>query len=328
MNKTALYWIKLEEDKVQCNLCPHNCKINEGQYGVCNVRKNNSGNLETTIYGEISSMADDPIEKKPLYHFYPGEGILSVGTVGCNFHCTFCQNWNISQEKAPTKYIAPDELTKITKRYRSMGVAFTYNEPLIWFEYILDSAKFLQAQDLKVVLVTNGYVNPEPLSELLPYVDAMNIDLKSPKDEFYKKLCKGTVEPVKNTIRMASSKCHVEVTTLLVSGENDSDEDLHDIVDFIAEVNPEIPFHFSRYFPNYQFNAPATDPGCLSKAYTIAKEKLNYVYLGNINIPGSSDTICPKCDSMLVSRSGYFTKITGLDGNKCKNCGKELNFVR
>ncbi|MGL5353827.1 MAG: radical SAM protein, partial [Clostridium sp.] len=231
MNKEALFY-KEEEGKIHCNLCPHNCTILEGNIGVCNVRqamKDDNGNLKlyTLNYGEITSIAMDPIEKKPLYNFYPGSQILSIGSFGCNFKCSFCQNYSISQYRSESKYVSPENIIQISMSTKdNIGLAFTYNEPSIWYEYVLDVAKKIKElnPDHKTVLVTNGYINEEPLRNLLVYIDALNIDLKG-GDDYYKKLCFGRLENVKNTIKIAYEMgCHIEVTTLLVPGENTDEE--------------------------------------------------------------------------------------------------------
>lgn len=281
--KEALYWEKTE-GAVHCLLCPHDCKIVNGATGVCGVRRNIDGRLYTLVYGEATSVSLDPIEKKPLYHYHPGEYILSLGTKGCNFKCPFCQNWEISQDfDAPTQKITSQWVTDKTKEYKSFGIAYTYNEPFIWYEFVLDTAKLAKKEGLENVLVTNGYVNPEPLEEMLPFIGAMNIDLKSINDEFYRKYCKGTLEPVLNTIKRSTKACHVELTNLVIPGLNDSEEDFIRLVDWIYNnAGAEVPLHFSRYFPCYKLAQPITPKETLEQAYRIAKKKLKNVYLGNI----------------------------------------------
>lgn len=289
MNKEALCY-KKEGESIRCYLCPHNCLISDGKAGVCKVREAHVEDGELKLfsinYGEITSIAMDPIEKKPLYNFFPGNNILSIGSFGCNFRCSFCQNYSISQYKAESRYVSPEEMCDIIlKTEDSMGVAFTYNEPSIWYEYVLDVSKRLKAADKnkKVVIVTNGYINEEPLKELLPYVDAMNIDLKG-NDEYYKKLCFGRMEPVKNSIKTAhDNNCHVEVTTLLISGENSSIETIMEIGDFIEGIDKDIPIHISRYFPRYKMDKEMTKLDDMKKAYDYLKEKLNFVYPGNLS---------------------------------------------
>ncbi len=281
--KEALYWQKAG-DKVHCRLCPHECKIVNGITGVCGVRRNIDGKLYSLVYGEATSVSLDPIEKKPLYHYHPGEYILSLGTKGCNFKCPFCQNWSISQDmEAPVEKITPEWAIKKTRECKSFGIAYTYNEPFIWYEFVLDTAKLARKEGLENVLVTNGYVNPGPLEEILPFIDAMNIDLKSINDEFYRTVCRGSVGPVLHTIERSAKDCHIELTNLVIPGLNDSDDDFTRLVDWIYEnVGAETPLHFSRYFPCYKFDQETTPVETLKRAEKIAKRKLKYVYLGNI----------------------------------------------
>lgn len=284
MIKDAMFWEKRGE-KVRCLLCPHNCVIGEGQYGLCSVRTNMKGTLKTINYGEVTAAALDPIEKKPLHHFYPGSYIFSVGTFGCNFSCGFCQNYTIAHYRAKSIYISPEELEKKCSSIDgSIGIAFTYNEPLIWYEYVYDTAKFIKEnhKDFKVVLVTNGYIEKEPLFQLLPYVDAMNIDLKSFSEDTYKKICGGELKNVLRTIETCYDKCHIEITTLLVSGVNDSLGEVEDIASFLASLDKNIPLHLTRYFPNYKFINPPTDIDFMKKAKEVASKYLNNVRLGNV----------------------------------------------
>ncbi|MCK9555354.1 AmmeMemoRadiSam system radical SAM enzyme [bacterium] len=326
--KKALFG-KVEGGKLSCGLCPHNCLLPEGLLGFCGTRKNSGGELFTLIYGCVSSMGVDPIEKKPLYHFYPGSRILSAGTVGCNFRCSFCQNWEISQNTSfPCKFIGPEELISFAAEKKSIGVAYTYSEPLIWYEYVLDCAKLCKSKGLKNVLVTNGYINQGPLKQLLPFIDAMNVDLKSFSDNFYRKLCKGALEPVLNTIRTASGACHMEITNLLIPGHNDSESEIEDMSRWIENnAGRGTPLHISKYFPGYRFNAPETGAEAISAARDIALKHLDFVYAGNIDVPGSSDTLCPRCGALLIGRSGYNTEIKNLKKNICGKCGSEINII-
>ncbi len=284
MKKEALYY-ETSKDKIHCLLCPHSCNISNGNSGRCKVRVNENGVLYTINYGEVTSIALDPISKKPLRYFKQGSKILSVGSYGCNFTCKFCQNYKISQFKADSQFISKEELLKlIIETENNIGIAFTYNEPSIWYEYVYDCAKYIKGYDknLSVVLVTNGYLNKAPLESLLPYVDAVNIDLKSWKDSYYRQICGGTLSPVLESIKLASKYCHVEVTTLLVTGENDNLEEVEEIAKYIAEIDPYIPLHLSRYFPKYLMDAPATDIGFMIEAEKIANKYLKRVVLGNI----------------------------------------------
>jgi pyruvate formate lyase activating enzyme len=282
--KEALFYERLGDKKVRCDLCPQHCQIAESKVGICGVRKNIGGKLFSLIYGRITSVALDPIEKKPLYHYHPHEFILSVGTKGCNLRCGFCQNYPISQDlDAPTQRLNPEELIRKVKQVRSFGIAYTYNEPFIWYEFVLDTARLAKREGIKNVLVTNGFVNQKPLEELLPYIDAMNIDLKSIEDDFYRKVCKATITPVLETIKQARRHCHIELTNLIIPTLNDSQENLMKLVDWVYDnVGPDVPMHFSRYFPCFKFDILPTPISVLKKAEKIAKKKLKYVYLGNV----------------------------------------------
>ncbi len=282
--KEALFYKDIGSGAVECLLCPHSCRIKTDSAGICGVRSNKDGKLYTLNHSRISSIALDPIEKKPLYRFHPGEHILSVGTVGCNLSCEFCQNWSISKAvQSATEAMTPQELVAQAIQLNSFGIAYTYNEPFIWYEFVLETAKLAKSRRLDNVLVTNGYVNPGPLKELLPFISAMNIDLKSIRDEFYKKVCYGRVAPVLETIKASAKDCHVELTNLVIPTLNDSVQDVTDLVDWIyANVGPEVPLHFSAYFPCFNMNIPATPLDSLKRAQEIARKKLKYVYLGNV----------------------------------------------
>jgi pyruvate formate lyase activating enzyme len=325
----AMFYEKLEDNIVQCRLCPQNCKIAEGRNGLCFGRVNLGGKLIAENYGRTISFSLDPIEKKPLYHFYPGMDILSIGPNGCNLRCQFCQNYSISQKRSHTKPIQPEEIVKFCQEANSIGAAYTYTEPLVWYEFIFDSAKILRKQNKKVVLVSNGTINEEPLLKILPLIDAMNIDLKAMSEEFYAKYCNGFLETVKGTIKIANQITHIEITNLLIPDLNDSEEDIHKLVDFIAEVDKTIPLHFSRYFPRYKLHKPSTSEKIMKMAFEIAREKLDYVYVGNVFISGTANTYCPKCGEILIERSGYDVTIRKIDKNNCcKNCGHKIKGVR
>lgn len=282
--KEALYYEILPSGKIHCLLCPQSCVIDQDKTGFCRVRKNIQGKLYTLIYGQATSVALDPIEKKPLYHYHPGEFILSVGTKGCNFACPFCQNWSISQDdSAETAIITPQELIEKAKELDSFGIAYTYNEPFIWYEFVLEAAEMAKSVGLENVLVTNGYVNLKPLEEILPFISAMNIDLKSIDEEFYHKICKGHLNPVLGVIKRSHESCHIELTNLVIPTLNDSEDSLKRLVDWVYDnLGADVPLHFSRYFPSYQMDFPPTPIDTLKKAHDIAKKKLKFVYLGNV----------------------------------------------
>lgn len=271
-----------------CQLCPHHCKLAEGQAGYCRARRNEGGVVRSLNYGQVTSLALDPIEKKPLYHFYPGTVILSVGSFGCNMRCPFCQNYSISQDdgQAVQGYLAPEKLLELAvgaqKQHGSIGVAFTYNEPLLSYEYLLDAAPLLQAAGQKVVLVSNGQIEAEPLRKLLPLLDGANIDLKAFNPATYQWMG-GSLAAAKRTIEMmAAAGVHLEVTTLVIPGKNDSTEEFAAETGWLAGINPEIPLYLSRYFPRYQCAIEMTPLATLQKMQKVAQERLHYVYLGNV----------------------------------------------
>ena len=326
----ALFFEKAEDKRVVCHLCPHDCRIAPGKKGVCRVRENEQGDLYSLNYGKVASWGLDPIEKKPLYNFHPGSLIFSAGTVGCNFHCEFCQNWEIAQGEPPLSDVSARQLVRVSAaEERSVGIAYTYSEPLMWYEFVRECSQLAQEKGLKNVLVTNGFINEEPLKELLPYVDAFNIDVKGFTNDFYRRVVKGRYEPVLDTVKAAHDYgCHVELTTLLIPGLNDSEQEIEELTDWVAaELSTDVPLHFSRYYPSYKMKLASTPVETLERAYEIASRKLNYVYLGNINLPGKADTYCPACKERVVKRSGFGVDITGLDGNKCSFCGAELAII-
>lgn len=327
MLNNALFYEKYNE-KIKCFLCPHNCIIDKGQFGLCSVRTNKDGSLKTINYGEITAIAKDPIEKKPLYHFKPTKNILSVGSFGCNFSCDFCQNHRIAHNKPKSDFLSPDKLIKISLDLKNnVGIAFTYNEPTIWYEYIYDVSKRVKENypNLSIVLVTNGYMEREPLLRILPYIDAMNIDLKSFNQKYYKKTCGGNLNNVLRTIEKAVKKCHVEITTLLVNGINDSKEEIEEIASYLGRLDKNIPLHLSRYFPAYKMNYPPTEIDVMIRSRKIAQKYLNYVYLGNIaNVDNS--TYCPQCNKLLIERKGFFSKIY-IGNNICPECGYDLQIL-
>lgn len=289
MKKEAMFY-EAFEDHVICRLCPHECNIKEDSRGMCRVRgalrdENGTLRLYTFNYAKVSSLAVDPVEKKPLVRFCPGTLILSAGSYGCNMKCLFCQNYHIAHEDPQTILMSPEDMLEKVRQHReSIGLAFTYNEPTVWYEYILDTAQLIKREmpEKKIVLVTNGYINPEPLRKLLPYIDAMNIDLKG-DNEFYKSICSGGMKAVMESIRLADEKgVHVEVTTLIIGERNSDEKTLAEIGEFIRSVNPDITLHISRYFPCYRMSDPPTDIETMKKAYHILKKILRDVRPGNV----------------------------------------------
>jgi len=326
--KEAKYYKSLENGYCECLLCPHHCKIAPNKAGLCRARKNIDGKLYAINYGRTTSIAVDPIEKKPLYHFHPGSDILSIAPNSCNLFCPYCQNAEISQMEAPTEFISPEDLVNIAKRYNSIGVAYTYSEPLTWFEYLLDAGEAIHRAGLVNVLVTNGMLNPEPLFELIPIIDAANIDLKSIRKDFYKNLIKGDLDTVLNFIRTVKKHWHIELTNLVIPGYNDTDEDFKKLVDFVCSIGDETPLHFSRFFPHYKMqDVPPTPVDTLLRAYRIAKEKLKYVYIGNVLLEEGNNTYCPYCGNLLVERYYFHARVVGIKDKKCTKCNNPVDFV-
>ncbi len=291
MDHEAMFYKKMDDDRVACGLCAHNCVIQNGKFGVCNVRQNVDGVLYTRAYGNPVAIHVDPIEKKPLYHFLPGTRAYSIATLGCNFKCGFCQNWQISQIKDARgsaehgTSVSPREIVDGAIRSRCQSIAYTYTEPTIFFEYAYDTSILAHERGIKNVFVTNGFISEEPLAAISPYLDAANVDLKSFRDEYYRRICKGRLQPVLSTIaRMKALGIWVEVTTLVVTGENDSEEELHDIAGFIAGISTGIPWHISRFFPQYEYSDRSPTPlSTLRRAEEIGREhNLKHVHLGNV----------------------------------------------
>jgi pyruvate formate lyase activating enzyme len=322
-SQEALYY-ETAGDKVRCLLCPHQCLINEGRTGICHVRRHEKGKLYSDIYGKVSAINFDPIEKKPLYHYFPGSVILSIGTVGCNMRCEFCQNWQISQ--APANSISPrdkysiDDILQIAgSRRQNIGVAYTYNEPGIWIEYVLDVARKIKDAGMKNVMVSNGFISPAPLDELLTCIDAFNIDLKSFSDDFYRKLAGARLEPVLSALKkISSSGRHLEITNLVIPDCNDNEEEFLAMVKWISgELGKETVLHLSRYHPMYKMQQEATPSGTLLKLAETAMKYLLYVYVGNMELRDYQDTKCPNCNALAIKRSGYRIEIKALDEKGC-----------
>lgn len=331
--KEALYYKTTGDKSVQCFLCPHNCKIEEGTYGKCRVRKNMDGKLFSENHQQVCSVGFDPIEKKPFYHYYPGKIIFSIGSIGCNLNCRFCQNWGISQSSCDEfghldSLSAERVIDLALTRHENTGIAFTYNEPTIWFEYMLEIAKRSRHElNMKNVMVSNGYINPKPLEELFPLIDAFSIDLKAFTESFYQNITGTSLKPVLQTLkRIKAAGKHLEITNLLITNQNDNRDSFTQMCDWIAkELGPETVLHISRYFPAYKLDEPRTPEETLLKFYEIAREKLNYVYLGNLRSNYGQDTYCPECKTKAIVRRGYSTNLTGLKSNgRCSNCDYQI----
>lgn len=277
----ASFWIPLSNEVVKCELCPHYCKIPPGHYGKCHTRFNMDGQLFATNYGKVVSYAYDPIEKKPIHHYKNGSTIFSIGTFGCNFTCDFCQNHELVHFEGDVPSTQDSVLLKLAKDRESIGIAYTYNEPTVWYEYVLHMSQRVKAAGMDNILVTNGYINEEPMKTLLPYIDAMNIDLKAMRMGFYKNICGGDLEPVLKTIERCVGHTHIEITTLLIDGLNTSKDEIEALCKWIAALDPNIPLHLSRYFPNYKMTLPKTRLETLAMARDIAVKHLKNVHVGN-----------------------------------------------
>ena len=310
------------ENKAECLLCPHQCKLEVGKSGICGARKNTGTEVELTTYGLVSGYAVDPLEKKPLYHWFPGYKILSVGSYGCNMKCDFCQNYSISQSvpEESDQHMTPANIVRDALRVgRNVGVAFTYNEPVISFEFMRDTAIAAKNNGLYTAMISNGFVNEEPLNEILKFIDAFNIDLKAFNNDFYRHMTGSAIEPVKKCLKKISeAKKHLEITTLIIPGLNDSTDEMEREAEWIAaELGEDIPLHLSRYFPMYKRNDDITSETTLRKLYEAAKTKLHYVYIGNLNSEMGQHTFCPVCSNRVTVRSGYNTRLINLKSDGC-----------
>lgn len=322
---------KFANNKISCELCPRRCSLAPNQRGFCYVRRSDGEKIVLDTYGYNTGLALDPVEKKPLYHFYPTSKVLSFGTLGCNMGCQYCQNWQTTKVKIPIENCqkaAPEQIAYTAKKYGIKSVAFTYNEPIIFYEYVLDTAKICQELGIKTIAVTAGYINPEPRKDFFAHMDGANIDLKGFSEKFYKKNCLAHIEPILDTIKYAVNEtdCHIELTTMIIEGENDDNikEECDWILDNLGDC---IPLHLSAFFPRYKFeNREPTNLETLIKAYNIAKEMgLKYVYTGNIQNIETSTTFCKNCGKPLIIRNGYNILEYNLDHDACKFCGEKCD---
>lgn len=327
----ARYYEKLGGNMVQCFLCPNQCILSKGQIGLCKARKNIEGELYSLNYGRISSQHIDPIEKKPLFHFLPGSKAYSIATTGCNLRCSFCQNWEISQVfpwDVQSKEMTPQQIVQDALLGGAESIAFTYNEPVIFYEYMFDIAKLAKEKGLKTVVISAGYINPEPLRELLQYIDAYKVDLKAFDNDFYYKFTGGSLEPVLETLKIIKNQgVWLEIVNLLIPGENDSEEEIRKMAKWIKEnLGEDVPLHFSRFYPQYKLqNLPPTPIETIIKARQIAiEEGLKYVYTGNIVYPEGESTYCPESGEIAIERQGYLIKTNNLIDGKCPS-GEEVS---
>jgi len=332
--KEAQFYYKKEENIVLCELCPNYCLILPGKLGRCNVRENKEGTLYSLSYGNLISFTQDPIEKKPFYHIIPGTQSLSIATFGCNLHCSFCQNWQISQKgesKDETQFVSPADVIKKAKQTKSKSISYTYTEPTIFYEYVLDVARLAKKAGIKNLLVTNGYINPKPLKKIYKYIDGANIDLKFFNPDSYKKYCGGDLEPVLETIRLLKKRgVWIEITHLLIPGLNDDLQELKQMCNWIVrQVGDDTPIHFSRFFPRYKLTDIApTDPKKLEEAYHIAKNAgLKHVYIGNIPSDKYDTTFCKNCDCVLIRRNLFNITSNNVFMGKCKACGTHADGI-
>jgi len=331
--KEAMFYSPQEDGKVKCRLCRHNCLISKSKRGICEVRENRDGKLYTLVYRKAMSIGIDPIEKKPFFHFFPGSTSLSMATAGCNFKCQHCQNYSISQlvrdhGEIPGKDISPEDIVKMAKTENCDNISYTYTEPTIFFEYAYDVAKLAKKEGLSNVFVTNGYIGEDPLREISPYLDAANIDLKAFSDGFYKKICGARLQPVLDSIKLHHELgIWIEITTLLIPGKNDSKEELEGIANFLVSLDPGIPWHVTRFHPDYHLtNVPATPIETLRTARELGlKARLRYVYEGNVPGEEREDTYCPSCGELLVKRYGFSIITDRIRNGKCSKCGMKID---
>ncbi|MBU1322082.1 MAG: AmmeMemoRadiSam system radical SAM enzyme [Nanoarchaeota archaeon] len=331
--REALYYKKLSNKVVKCELCPWMCIIKPDKIGMCRVRKNMAGKLYSLIYARPCAVHVDPIEKKPFYHFMPGAKAFSIATIGCNFFCEFCQNWQISKADANNidnqfEELKPEQVIKVCKENNCQIISYTYTEPTIFYEYMLDIAKQAKKQGIKNTIVSNGYINEAPLRELCKVLDSANIDLKAFTNDFYQKVCKGKLEPVLKTLKILKQEgVWLEITNLIVPGQNDDFEKIEEMCKWIAkELGKDVPIHFSRFHPDYKMtDAKPTSVETLEKAKEIAEKYLDYVYLGNVG--GETNTFCPKCRETVIKRSVFHASQNRIKRGKCPDCKQNIAGV-
>jgi len=334
--KEAMFWEPQPKNTVLCTLCPHFCRIKDGFYGVCGVRKNEGGKLYTLIYGRAAALNVDPIEKKPLFHFFPGSRSMSIATVGCNFKCDFCQNWDLSQASKGKgrhfdgRMIKPAEVVALAKNYNCRTIAFTYSEPTIFYEYAYDTARLATAERIYGVFVSNGYITLEALEKIRPYLFGYNVDLKSFNPSYYRRVLHGKLEPVLESLKKIKELGFwLEVTTLVVPTKNDSDEELAKIARFICGLGPDVPWHVSAFHPDYKMtDLPRTSIATLKRARQIGLDTgLRYVYTGNVPGDDGESTFCYNCGAMVIKRLGFSIIDNRITAGKCPDCGTVIDGV-
>ena len=334
--KEAMFYTSVAEGVIRCNLCSHRCKIKKGKRGICGVRENRDGKLFSLVYGKIVAEHNDPIEKKPLFHFLPGSKAFSIGTVGCNFHCKNCQNFDISQYPREHKGEiigqdrTPEQIVEAAKAGGSETIAYTYNEPTIFFEFAYNTALLAQKEGIKNVFVSNGYMTSDAARHMAPYLDAINIDLKAFNDRSYKEVCGARLKPILKTIELIKELgVWLEVTTLIIPGINDGEDELRNIARFVKSVGPDVPWHVTQFYPAYRFpDKPQTPVATLRHAREIGMgEGLRYVYEGNVPGEGGENTWCYACGAPLIKRYGLTLIQNRLQDGKCPECGARIDGV-
>ena len=335
VKKEAMHYEKLAEKAIRCKLCPRGCEVSDGERGWCGVRENKKGNYYTLVYSNPCAVHIDPIEKMPFFHYFPASLALAISTAGCNFNCKYCQNWQMSQfrpEHTNNIYLPPDEVVKKAKETGCKSIAYTYAEPVVFYEYMLDTSRVAKETGVKNVVVSAGYIQTEPLKELLDVVDAIKIDLKAFSDKFYREICSGTLKPVLETLKtIKQSGVWYEVVDLIVPTLNDTDEEFRHLAMWILDnLGEDVPLHFSRFFPYYQLtNLPPTPMAPLERARQIAMDVgLNYVYLGNVSPDHpANNTYCPSCKNLIILRKGFYVRQNKIVNGKCKYCGYKIPGV-
>jgi pyruvate formate lyase activating enzyme len=327
--REAMLYEKLEFGKVHCFLCSHHCKIAPSFFGICGVRQNINGSLFTHAYGGVIAESVDPIEKKPLFNFLPGSTSYSIATVGCNFRCGFCQNWQISQVSSKNqteiwrKEMTASKIVENAKELNCQSISFTYSEPTMFFEYAYETARIAKEKGIHTVFVTNGYATEQAIEIIRPYLSACNVDLKSFRNDFYSKVCQARLSPVLDSLkRIKKAGIWLEITTLIIPGENDSDRELNEIAEFIAGLGTDTPWHVSRFFPNYEFtDHPPTPVSTINRAVKIGEAYgLKFIYPGNLS--SEVETKCPRCNALLIGRDGYNVKMNNISSGKCPSCSE------